>query len=177
MRIIAGSIKGRRLQSPPEGEQSIRPTSDRAREALFSILQGWPQGAFVDLFAGTGAVGLEAWSRGYEPVVAVEQGEPGWGCLQRNAKGTPVVPARADALGLKPEAYHNQAVIFADPPYALAAQAWEALAERARGWIAPDGVLVWETESNLDLAPVPGWRLDSIRDYGRVRFHLFEPGE
>ena len=61
MRIIAGTLKGRRLEGPAPGDLRIRPTSDRAREALFSILQTRPPGAFLDLFAGTGAVGLEAW--------------------------------------------------------------------------------------------------------------------
>lgn len=177
MRVIAGSLKGRRLEAPPEADLRVRPTSDRAREALFSILQRWPQGAFLDLFSGTGAVALEAWSRGYGPVTAVEKGEPGWSCLRRNLEGSKVTALRSDALTLGAEAFRNQAFIFADPPYALAGQAWEALAAKARGWIAADGVLIWETESDLVLAPVPGWRLDSVRDYGRVRFHLLEPEE
>lgn len=165
------------MEAPPEADLRVRPTSDRAREALFSILQRWPQGAFLDLFSGTGAVALEAWSRGYGPVTAVEKGEPGWSCLRRNLEGSEVTALRSDALTLGAEAFRNQAVIFADPPYALAGQAWEALAAKARGWTAAHGVLIWETESDLVLAPVPGWRLDSVRDYGRVRFHLLEPEE
>lgn len=177
MRVIAGSLKGRRLEAPPEGDLRVRPTSDRAREALFSILQRWPMGAFLDLFSGTGAVALEAWSRGYGPVTAVEKGEPGWGCLQRNLRGTDVQALRQDALDLKAGAFQGQAVIFADPPYAGAAKAWEALAPRARGWLDPGGVLVWETDSELALPPAPGWRLEGTRDYGRVRFHLWRPEE
>ncbi len=177
MRVIAGRLKGRRLEAPPEADLRVRPTSDRAREALFSILQRWPQGAFLDLFSGTGAVALEAWSRGYGPVTAVEQGEPGWSCLRRNVEGSEVAALRSDALKLGADAFRDQAVIFADPPYALAAQAWEALAGKALGWIAADGVLIWETESDLSLAPAPGWRLSAVRDYGRVRFHLLESGE
>lgn len=177
MRVIAGSLKGRRLDAPPEGDLRVRPTSDRAREALFSILQRWPQGAFLDLFSGTGAVALEAWSRGYGPVTAVEKGEPGWSCLQRNLRGTEVRALRSDALDLKPGAFQGLAVLFADPPYAGAGKAWEALSARARGWLDPEGVLVWETDSDLALAPAPGWRLESVRDYGRVRFHLWRPEE
>jgi len=82
MRVVAGTLKGRRLVAPPPGDLRVRPTSDRAREALFSILQRWPQGPFLDLCAGTGAVGLEAHSRGYAPVVCLEAAEPGWTCLQ-----------------------------------------------------------------------------------------------
>jgi 16S rRNA (guanine966-N2)-methyltransferase len=177
VRVIAGSLKGRRLDAPEDGDLRVRPTSDRAREALFSILLRWPQGAFLDLFSGTGAVALEAFSRGYGPVTAVEQGEPGWSCVQRNLRGTEVLALRSDALALKTEAFRGQAVIFADPPYAQAAQAWEALAARLLDWLEPGGVLVWETESSLTLPPASGWRLESIRDYGRVRFHMLVPEE
>ena len=177
MRVIAGSLKGRRLEAPPETDLRVRPTSDRAREALFSILQRWPQGGFLDLFSGTGAVALEAHSRGYGPVTAVEKGEPGWSCLQRNLEGAEVQALRKDALGLKEDAFHGLAIVFADPPYAEAAAAWEALAARVRGWLDEGGLAVWETDSGLDLPVMPGWRLESVRDYGRVRFHLLVPGE
>lgn len=177
LRVIAGSLKGRRLEAPEDGDLRVRPTSDRAREALFSILQRWPQGPFLDLFSGTGAVALEAFSRGYGPVTAVEKGEPGWSCIQRNLRGTQVEALRTDALALGVEAFRDQAVIFADPPYAEASAAWEALAARLRGWLEPGGVLIWETDSGLDLPSAPGWRLEGARDYGRVRFHLLEPGE
>lgn len=177
MRVIAGSLKGRRLEAPPEADLRVRPTSDRAREALFSMLQRWPMGAFLDLYAGTGAIALEAFSRGYGPVTAVEKGEPGWSCLSRNLRGTEVAALKADALGLKADRFSGLAVLFADPPYAEAGKAWEALAARARGWLAVDGVAVWETDSGLDLAAAPGWRLEAVRDYGRARFHLLTPGE
>lgn len=177
MRVIAGSLKGRRLDAPEGDDLRVRPTSDRAREALFSILQRWPQGAFLDLFSGTGAVALEAYSRGYDPVTAVEKGEPGWSCIQRNLQGTAVRALRNDALALKADAFRGQAVIFADPPYAEASQAWEAMAARLRSWLEPGGVLIWETESSLDLPPAPGWRLESVRDYGRVRFHILASEE
>lgn len=177
MRIIAGSLKGRRLATPPVADARVRPTSDRAREALFSILQRWPQGALLDLFSGTGAVALEAYSRGYAPVIAVEQGEPGWTCLLANAKGTEIQTLRSDALMCSPGAFKHQSVIFADPPYSHSLQAWEALASRLRQWISPDGILVWETDSRSDLPLLEGWSLDSVRDYGRVRFHLLRPRE
>ena len=172
MRVIAGSLKGRRLEAPPEKDLRVRPTSDRAREALFSILQRWPSGAFLDLYSGTGAVALEAYSRGYGPVAAVEKGEPGWSCLRRNLGGTGVSAIRRDALALKEDAFSGLAVAFADPPYAEAPAAWAALAARVRAWMAPGGVAVWETESDQDLPPVEGWRLEAVRDYGRARFHI-----
>ena len=114
MRVIAGSLKGRRLDAPEDGDLRVRPTSDRAREALFSILQRWPQGAFLDLFSGTGAVALEAFSRGYGPVTAVEKGEPGWSCIQRNLRGTGVKALRSDALALKKDNVEPDAAVIPD---------------------------------------------------------------
>ncbi len=117
MRIIAGTLKGRRIVAPPPEDLRVRPTADRAREALFSILQRWPQGPFLDLCAGTGAVGLEALSRGFDPVVCVEAAEPAWSCLRRNAGGTALTALRQEIQNLGANAFHDQAVIFLDPPY------------------------------------------------------------
>ena len=116
LRIIAGTLKGRRLQAP-RGDLAVRPTADRAREALFSILQRWPQGPFLDLFAGTGAVALEAWSRGYGPVACVERDPAALACLKANARGTGLRVLARDAQRLPADAFPPQAVVFADPPY------------------------------------------------------------
>lgn len=173
MRVIAGSLKGRRLATPPEGDLRVRPTSDRAREALFSILQRWPEGAFLDLFAGTGAVGLEACSRGYGPVTCVEQADPGWSCLERNRRDTSLVALRKDARKLGAGEFSDQAVVFVDPPYEAAEELWALLAPRLRDWTAADGVLVFETERRTRLLDQPGWALADLRDYGSNRFHFW----
>jgi 16S rRNA (guanine966-N2)-methyltransferase len=175
MRVIAGTLKGRRLMAPPPGDRRVRPTSDRAREALFSILGRWPGGPFLDLCAGTGAVGLEALSRGYGPVTCVEAAEPGWSCLLRNAKDSPVKGLRADLLRLGGTAFADQAVIFLDPPYDQAEVIWTRLAARLRGWIARDGVLVFETDRQLKLELQMGWELAETREYGAARFHFWTP--
>lgn len=175
MRIVAGSLRGRPLMGPPEGDLRVRPTADRAREALFSILQRWPQGPFLDLCAGTGAVGLEAHSRGYGPVTCVEAGEPAWTCLQRNAAGTPVQTLRSDLRRLKADRFQGQAVIFLDPPYDQAAALWKATADLLRAWIAPGGVLVFETARDQSLDSHPGWTWGQIRIYGAAAFHFGEP--
>jgi 16S rRNA (guanine966-N2)-methyltransferase len=175
VRIIAGSLKGRRLVVPPPNDLRVRPTSDRAREALFSILQKWPVGSFLDLCAGTGAVALEAYSRGYEPVVCVEQGEPGWTCLNQNIRNTEVDARRSDLLKLSAEAFLDQSVIFLDPPYELAEKLWDLLFERLRTWVSNDGVLVFETDRRTDLALHEGWTLGETRDYGLARFHFLKP--
>ncbi len=170
MRIIAGSLKGRRLRAP---EAEVRPTADRAREALFSILQRWPRGPFLDLFAGTGAVGLEAWSRGYEPVACVEREPAALGCLKVNARGTALCILAKDVQRLAKDAFPPQAVVFADPPYEASAQLWPALAPRVLDWLRPDGVLVWETGHATELAPPDGLEQVEARRYGAAVFHLF----
>jgi 16S rRNA (guanine966-N2)-methyltransferase len=153
----------------------VRPTADRAREALFSILQKWPQGPFLDLCAGTGAVGIEAHSRGYDPVVCVESGEPGWTCLQRNLSGLPVQAFRADVQRLEANAFKGQAVIFLDPPYDLAMVIWARLSRSLRAWISTGGVLVVETDRNTALELQLGWILAETREYGAARFHFWIP--
>lgn len=176
MRIIAGTIKGRRLQSPPAGGPVIRPTSDRAREAFFSILQAWPQGAFVDLFAGTGAIGLEAWSRGYAPVTCVEKEGAACAIAQANARGTELRVLHQDALRLKADAFWELAFVFADPPYEASRELFQRLAPRIRGWVGSGGILAWETEQREELPPVEGWIPIDSRRYGAARFHFFRAG-
>jgi len=175
MRVIAGTLKGRRLWAPPPGDHRVRPTSDRAREALFSILLRWPTGPFLDLCAGTGSVGLEAHSRGYDPVTCVEAAEPGWSCLLRNARNTTVKGLRTDLRRLEAGSFTSQAVIFLDPPYEQAAAFWEGLAAKLRRWIDPDGVLVFETDRKITLELQPGWKLTETREYGAARFHFWTP--
>lgn len=172
MRIIAGTIKGRRLQAPSDG---VRPTADRAREALFSILQRWPQGPFLDLFAGTGAVALEAWSRGYAPVAGVERDPAALACARANARGTGLEVLARDARRLPRDGFPPQAVVFADPPYAESLALWQAMAPSLRGWLKPDGVLVWETGHGQDLPEVEGLERVESRRYGAAVFHLYRP--
>lgn len=173
MRIIAGTLKGRRLQTPPPGTLAIRPTADRAREALFSILLKWPRGPFLDLFAGTGAVGLEALSRGYAPVACVELQAA---CLQANVAGSGVALLRADALKLDYAPFRDQAVIFGDPPYERSGALWDALAPKLAPCLAPEGVLVWETDQRAELAAPASLRRMDSRRYGAARFHFFQLG-
>jgi len=176
MRIIAGSIKGRRLHSPPEGDGGIRPTADRAREALFSILQAWPQGAFLDLFAGTGAVGLEAWSRGYAPVTCVEKEGAACAIARANVRGTDLRVLHQDVLRLKADAFQGLSFVFADPPYGDSRDLFLRLAPRIRAWVAPGAILVWETEQREEMPPTEGWERFDTRRYGAARFHFTRAG-
>jgi 16S rRNA (guanine966-N2)-methyltransferase len=161
VRIVAGLAKGRRLVAPASG---TRPTSDRAREALFNSLaaDGRLGGARVlDLYAGTGAVGLEALSRGAAEAVFVESKRAALDALRRNIDtvglpGATVVARPVVAfLGIEPERPFD--LVFADPPYELDNAALgdvlTALAQPA--WLEPGGVLVVERAARSGSPPWP----------------------
>lgn len=179
MRIIGGAMRGLRLATVGAGDKSahLRPTPDRVRESLFSILVSLSEpidGAIVlDLFAGTGALGLEALSRGAAHVTFVENGRIGAGLIKENiakAKAEGVTRLiRGDAARL-PRAGEPANLIFLDPPYG------KNLGERAlasacdRNWIAPDALVVWE-ESAPQLAP-SGMSVVDNRRYGDTHLTL-----
>jgi 16S rRNA (guanine966-N2)-methyltransferase len=174
MRIIAGSWRGRALLTPKD--RAIRPTSDRAREALFGILEhGQPpvRGArFLDLFCGTGAVGLEAASRGAAEVVLVDRQAAALALARANLArfGAPpnvsLLTADAARLGPAPHAYD---LVFLDPPYrsGLAAPALVGLLD---GWLAPDARVVVELAAKDALELCDGYSLEQERRYGAARF-------
>ena len=171
MRVIAGSLKGRRLQAP--ADLTVRPTADRAREALFSILQRWPPGPFLDLFAGSGAVALEALSRGYGPVACVERDPRALACIRANARDAGLRILARDATRLAADSFGPQAVVFADPPYEASAELLAILGPRLKDWLAADGVLVWEAGHPSLLAAPPGLDRLEARRYGAAVFHIF----
>jgi len=154
MRIIAGQWRGRTLIAPESG--SVRPTADRARQAIFDMLWHAPwagreviEGALVlDVFAGTGALGLEALSRGAGRVVFIENGAEALAALRRNiarvraATRTDILARDATAPG---RATRPAGLVFLDPPYAqgLVPQAMAAL--RAGGWLVPGALVIAET--------------------------------
>jgi len=177
VRVIAGTLRGRRLLGPEPGDLAIRPTSDRAREALFSILQKWPAGPFLDLFGGTGAVAVEAWSRGYDPVVCIERSPAALKLMEANARGTGVRILKRDLGKPGTLALPGQAVIFVDPPYAASPALWASLAPALAACLLPEGVLVWETDARTELAEAEGLPLQESRTYGAARFHFFRTSE
>jgi 16S rRNA (guanine966-N2)-methyltransferase len=172
MRIVAGAAKGRRLAPPPEG---TRPTSDRVREALFNSLAATMRidGARVlDLFAGTGAVGLEALSRGAAEAVLVEKGRSALAVLRRNVEtvglpGARVVPRPVSAF-LTDEPVGPFDLVFADPPYAYGDKVYGVVASLVtRGWLAPDAFVVVEGSArNLPTA----YASDSITSFAEKRY-------
>lgn len=174
MRIIAGEWRGRRLASVGKGDPGahLRPTTDRVRESLFNMLAGGRfgdpfEGAVVlDLFAGTGALGLEALSRGALSATFVENGRVGQRLIRENVK-TLGCADRATVIGAdatRLPAGAPSSLVFLDPPYGkgLGARALEAA--RAQGWIGAQALVVWE-ESAPQVAPAGFATLDT-RKYG-----------
>ena len=172
MRVIGGEFGGRRLLAPPGGK--IRPTSDRVREAIFDILGPvWNFQRVLDLFAGTGALGIEAISRGSEEAVFVEQGKGALTVLKGNLKALglkarawvlPLTAKRGIAILGEKGAVFN--IIFMDPPYGKGL-AEKTLEEIVNGEIlAATGVIVVEHSSREEIVPPPGLALSQKRRYG-----------
>ena len=181
LRIIAGELGGRRIRTP-RGDQ-VRPTADRVREALFSIVGARVVGARVlDAFAGTGALGLEALSRGAREVVFVESARPVLRLLRENVEALGMasrsVLVHADAVRALAEGRVEGAfgLILADPPYASpdAGRFVEAVASGT--WLAPGGWLVLEGPA-ASPAPPGGTGLKHARTarYGDTSLDFYSP--
>ncbi len=176
MRITGGEFRGR-LVKVPRGER-VRPTQDRVREALFSMLATEVVGArFLDLYAGSGAVGLEALSRGAAEVTWIEMDKGTCRVARENIariadKPLPVVCGRVEnwiRAGGPKEAYD---IVFADPPYAEASPEWlDGLATMLRDGetVAPHGLLAIELPRHAQVSAWNGWQSLRDRVYGHTR--------
>jgi len=178
MRIIAGAAGGRRLAAPPEG---TRPTTDRVREALFSSLNtyvrdvglDWSDIHVLDLFAGSGAVGLEALSRGAAGATLIERDRRCLQTLRANVQavdpGAVVVPV--DAFSWVPDGRRFD-LVYLDPPYDVSDRNVQGLLTRLRdqGAFADDSLIVVE-RSRRSVSPWPTTGFEAVRerDYGDTR--------
>lgn len=188
MRIVAGSLKGRAITAP-EG-QGTRPTSDRARQAIFNILEHapWAEGLdgarVIDLYAGSGALGYEALSRGASFALFVETDDAARGAIRENMDayglfGRSRVHRRsATDLGPRPgSAGEAFTLAFLDPPYrqGLGEQTLARLLEG--GWLAPGALVVFERGVDEPDIETPGYERLDARDWGaaRVLFLRLDP--
>ena len=180
MRIIGGAFRGRRLSAVGKGDAAahLRPTSDRVRESLFNILNGYgilPGARVLDVFAGTGALGLEALSRGAGHVCFVETGRTSLKILKSNieicgaAAQTQVLSRDARRLGETSQDPYD--LIFLDPPYGKALGEAALTALMQGGWIADEALIVWE--ENTAVTPPEGVVLEDERRYGDTMIRLF----
>ena len=177
MRIVGGRCKGKQLATPKS--QAIRPTTDRVRETLFNILaHGYDnavEGARVlDLFAGTGALGCEALSRGAKATLFVEDGVEGRGLIRTNMEtlGLNGVAKifRRDATKLgEVGTMEPFSLVFMDPPYnkGLGEQ---ALASAAKGgWLVPEALIIWEEDAKAELTIPADFAMLEERGYGDTK--------
>ena len=189
MRIVGGSLRGRRFDAPPD--DTVRPTADRVREALFNRLV---HGAFtgdgrssvagarvLDAFCGTGALGLEALSRGAQHVVFLDNDASAVACVRHNAAALGV-SGRATVLQTDatnpPRATAACTLALLDPPYAGDTGAAALSALTAAGWLAPDALCVVETAAKAPGPAAPdGFEVLDSRSYGtsRLAFLRFRP--
>ena len=188
MRIVGGSHRGRRLAAPPGG--AVRPTSDRAREALFNRLI---HGAFsidgassvagalvLDAFCGTGALGLEALSRGAAQAVFIDSDASAIACVRHNiaalGSGERATVVQADAT-CPPHATIACTLAFLDAPYAEDTIAGALPALAAAGWLAPGALCVAETAAKAPAMAAPhGFEALDERRYGKARFTFLRFG-
>ncbi|WP_373030756.1 16S rRNA (guanine(966)-N(2))-methyltransferase RsmD [Sulfitobacter sp.] len=173
MRIIAGKSRGTRLAEVGRGDDDahLRPTSDRVRESLFSMLASFNvinNARVLDLFAGTGALGLEALSRGAREVVFVENGRVGQKLITENikklrAEGETTL-TRSDATTLGDWIAAPFDLVFLDPPYGKGMGQVALVKALAGGWLAKDAMIVWEESAAMD--PPDGFTRIDKRKYG-----------
>lgn len=180
MRIVGGEFRGRPLATPRSN--AIRPTTDRTREAVFNVLAhrfaGRLEGARVlDLFAGTGALGLEALSRGASNCLFVEESAEGRGLIRTNVEAlgltgrTKIFRRDATRLG-DAGTIEPFGLVFADPPYAKGLGDAALRSALAGGWLRPDALCVVEEAAAAAFDPGPGFSLDDERSYAEtvIRF-------
>ncbi len=182
MRIVGGRHRGRALAGLGGGDAAahLRPTPDRVRESLFGLLEGGRFGdplsgaQVLDLFAGTGALGLEALSRGAAAAVFVDDGAKARALLRENIARTDAGGVarvfRRDATRLGPARVPPASLVFLDPPYGrgLGERALASAAEG--GWLAPGALVLWE--ENAPMTPPSGFALLEHRRYGDTHVTL-----
>lgn len=162
MRVIAGQARGLRLAAPTG--RDIRPTLDRVRESLFAIIGPAIEGVFLDLFAGTGANGIEALSRGASSAEFVDSDKDSIALIRKNLETTRLaargtvhrlsLPAALDKLAKNRAGYYD--LIFADPPYAFVEYDALIAGIGERALLAPGGCLIVEHETRNPLAEAAG---------------------
>lgn len=186
MRIVAGDWRGRPLASLGKGDKGahLRPTTDRVRESLFSMLEGGrfghpiPDARVLDLFAGTGALGLEALSRGAQEAIFVDNGRVARRLLDENiaklgaTERARVIARDATRLGGNPDA--PATLVFCDPPYGKSLGERALAGALAGGWLAPDALVVWE--EGVAVAAPPGFRLLEARRFGDTTISVLRAG-
>jgi 16S rRNA (guanine966-N2)-methyltransferase len=172
VRIIAGTRKGHTIQAPPG--RDTRPTSDRVRENVFNILGPVEGASVLDLYAGSGALGLEALSRGAPHVVFVERDADAVRAIERNLDRLRLraTVLRADAITVLASESRKYDLVLVDPPYDMYADIEPKLARHLPSLLAEDGVVVVETDARTK--PELPLAERTSRKYGSVRVTVYD---
>ena len=182
MRIIGGRFKGTGLASVGKGDTGahLRPTSDRVRESIFNLLINGGYGdpitdaRVLDLFAGTGALGFEALSRGADYVLFIDEGAKARALIRQNIDILRAIGAtklfRRNATKLGPIVGEPYDLVFLDPPYGKDLGAKALTAAKDGGWLAKDALIVWEEGS--EQAVPDGFVMLDARKYGDTWVHI-----
>ena len=179
LRVVAGSAGGRHLKTPKGHD--LRPTQDRIKQAMFSALGARvPEARVLDLYAGTGALGIEALSRGAASALFVEKNRTACRTIAENLalcklEGRVVERDALDYLARNPPLPHD--LVFADPPYDKTEgdSSLHPVFARVRPWLADDGLFVWEFFSGQELAAPAGWTVRLHRTYGETAVAILSP--
>jgi 16S rRNA (guanine966-N2)-methyltransferase len=173
VRIIAGSKRGAKIAAPKG--LATRPSGDRVREAAFNLIGPVDGATVLDLYAGSGAMGLEALSRGAASATFVESDRAACRAIQQNLEKLRLTGARvvcADAVWTVRQDRRTYDLVLVDPPYEEWEELQAALASQLPRMLAPDGLLVVETSSRVE--PDLPLALRTSRRYGSARLSLFE---
>lgn len=183
MRVIAGIAKGHKLFAPPGKE--IRPTADRVKEALFSILAEKVPGSLVlDLFAGSGALGIEALSRGASQCIFVDSSRYSVEAIENNLKKTGfgsssevVFESVAKAIGKLVARGQRFDLIFLDPPYKIRLTELKGILETLsrEKLIKPGGTIAWEHSTKISLSALNELKVKAEKKYGDTGLTFFAP--
>ena len=182
MRVVGGSLRGSRLATP--AARAIRPTSDRTREALFNILAHGVEDfdledvRALDLFAGTGALGIEALSRGARYCLFIDNGAEARGLVRRNVEALGLTGCtkvwRRDATRLgEAGTMEPFGLVFADPPYGQGLGEQALTSALAGGWVRPDAIVVLEEDAGAEIAEIDGLIQIDRRTYGDTQVVIF----
>ncbi len=181
MRIVGGEFRGRNLATPKSND--IRPTVDRTRESLFNILAHAHPGVLdgtriLDLFAGTGAVGIEALSRGCKSALFVENSVEGRGLLWENIEAFGLHGRarilRRDATDLGPSSNIEPFdLVFADPPYGKGLGEKALVAAHLGGWLAPGALAILEERGDVQVSVDPVFSFIEQRTFGDTKMYFF----
>lgn len=187
MRIIGGRLKGLKLASVGKGDSAahLRPTADRVRESLFGMLEGGRFGDQIenahvlDLFAGTGALGIEALSRGARHTTFVENGRASLAILGANiAKANMDAAAKimcCDVRRLPVCGDTPASLVFLDPPYNSPLGTVALKSAKQQGWLAPGSLIVWENAREVDVPD--GFHKLEARRFGQTWLNIFRSGD